>query len=71
MLTEVVQVKKFHDYGFECTGLFAKEDLKKGTLVWYGEDHDIVELFTKEDILTHPQRDTLITYSYMRGDDCK
>ncbi|OQR90728.1 hypothetical protein ACHHYP_05288 [Achlya hypogyna] len=69
MLTEVVEVKKFNDYGFECMGLFAKEDLPKGTLVWYSEDIDVVDIYTKAEILAHPQKDTLITYSYMRGDD--
>ncbi|ETV83200.1 hypothetical protein H257_03987 [Aphanomyces astaci] len=69
MLTEVVQVKQFNDYGFECWGLFAKEDLPKGTLVWYAEGHDVLETFTKAEILAHPEQETLITYSYMRGDD--
>ncbi|KAG9402295.1 hypothetical protein AC1031_006922 [Aphanomyces cochlioides] len=69
MLTEVVDVKKFNDYGFECMGLFAKEDIPEGTLVWYAEGHDILDCYTKAEILAHPQKDTLITYSYMRGDD--
>ncbi|KAF0700089.1 Aste57867_9368 [Aphanomyces stellatus] len=69
MLTEDVEVKKFHDYGFECWGLFAKQDLPKGTLVWYAQDEDVLIKYTKAEILAHPQKDTLITYSYMRGDD--
>eukprot|EP00474_Spongospora_subterranea_P007467 CRZ07925.1 hypothetical protein [Spongospora subterranea] len=67
MLTDVVDVKRFDDYGFECVGLFAKEDLPAGTAIWvYKWPY---ESFTRAEIEAHPGKSALMKFSYMADDD--
>ncbi|KAF0700090.1 Aste57867_9369 [Aphanomyces stellatus] len=69
MLDDVVHVRTFNDFGFECRGIFASVDLPQGTRVWHISPGELLEIYTKADILAHPEKDTLIMYSYMRDDD--
>ncbi|RHZ24946.1 hypothetical protein DYB31_003118 [Aphanomyces astaci] len=71
MLPPQVQLEAFQFYGFECHGLFAQEDLPVNTPVWVWDTvTEPLVTFTRKEVMSHPDRQKLINFSYMVNDDC-
>ncbi|KAG2423830.1 hypothetical protein HXX76_014990 [Chlamydomonas incerta] len=70
MLHELIELRTGDKYGDGHRSLFAKANIPAGTCVWwYGEDDVDLFCFSRKQILSHPQRDTLCRFSYMVGAD--
>ncbi|XXQ34806.1 SET domain-containing protein [Plasmodiophora brassicae] len=70
MLPDTIEVRPFDAYGFACRGLFAKVDMPAGALIWWHDKGtEPVDVYTRTQIEAHPQREKLVMFSYMLGDD--
>ncbi|EWM28991.1 nuclear protein set [Nannochloropsis gaditana] len=73
MLVDKVEVRYHNLYGFECRGIFAKETIKAGEMIWtYKEGTEILRTYHKHQIDAlppSPAKVNLVTYSYMLDDD--
>ncbi|EKU20403.1 hypothetical protein NGA_0547300, partial [Nannochloropsis gaditana CCMP526] len=51
MLVDKVEVRYHNLYGFECRGIFAKETIKAGEMIWtYKEGTEILRTYHKHQI---------------------
>lgn len=67
-----VEVKEHHLYGFKCRGIFAKETIRKGEIIWEWNpesQRETLYCFTATEMENHPQKEILKNYSYMTNDD--
>ncbi|EQC39346.1 hypothetical protein SDRG_03550 [Saprolegnia diclina VS20] len=70
MLPETVELRAFQFYGFACKGLFATADLPANTPVWtWDKATEPLETWTRHEIMAHADREKLVNFSYMVGDD--
>lgn len=67
MLIRKAEVRTHNFYDFECRGVFAKEAIKAGELVW-SCNGKIAQTYTKLDIDAEEKRELLLKYSFMVAD---
>ena len=73
VLNDKVEAKNHDLYGFTCRGLFARELIKEGEVIWeWKQDSEELRTYHKHDIDAEPddnKKATLIMFSYMLDDD--
>lgn len=69
VLSTKAYVKEHHLFGYTSRGIFAKESIHEGDVIWKQEGNEVIRTYTASEIRSDPQKEILIKYSYMLDDD--
>lgn len=68
VLSPNVCVKEHNLFGYTSRGIFAKESIHEGDVIWK-QENEVLRTYTANEIQSDPKKEILTKYSYMLDDD--